>query len=155
MSADDLSILLHETARNLRSYLAGIATLETLAGRHSSILHRYFRQRSPQSASGWLWIRTRLKLPKKEEFEEHNLNKIHASPLANGIALEMSNFLNQIDFKSIPVCSNLQYRNSRDSKYSDRKPLISQRYLAARFGIGVFCYSGHIITRDYGYSIIL
>lgn len=62
-------------------------------------------------------------------------------------------FLNQIGYKSVPVCSNFQYRNDGDTKYSDRLPLISHRYLAVRSGIGWFGYSGHIITPEYGSAI--
>ena len=145
-----------EMSKNLGADLAGIATVETLAGGPpsadlTSILP------NARSAVCFAIALDQQKIErylKKENHEEHNLNKIRSTTLANGIALEMSNFLNQIGYPSVPVCSNFQYRNSEDSPYSDRKPLISHRYLAARSGIGWFGTSGHIITAEYGSAVI-
>lgn len=157
MATTDLSVLLPEMARNLGADLAGIATIETLAGGPPSADLKYVLP-SARSAVCFAIALDQEKIErylKKENHEAHNLNKIRATTLANGIALEMANFLNQLGYASVPVCSNFQYRNGGDTKYSDRKPLISHRYLAVRSGIGWFGWSGHVITRDYGSAIIL
>ncbi len=156
MASTNMSELLLEMAKSLGADLAGIATVETLAGGPPSADLTYVLP-TAKSAICFALALDQTKIErylKKENHEEHNLNKIRATTLANGIALEMSNFLNQLGFKSVPICSNFQYRHSEDTRYSDRKPLISHRYLAARSGIGWFGYSGHIITKEYGSAVI-
>jgi epoxyqueuosine reductase QueG len=157
MTSTNMSELLLEMAKDLGADLSGIATRETLTGGPPSADLTYVLP-TARSALCFAIALDQNKLErylKKENHEEHNLNKIRATTLANGIALEMSNFLNQIGFKSVPVCANFQYRNEGDTKYANMKPPISHRYLAARSGIGWFGYSGHIITKDYGSAIIL
>lgn len=156
MASNDLNVVLPEMAKNLGADLVGIVTLETLAGGPPSadLTHVLPTAKSAICFAISLDPEKIERYLRKENHEAHNLNKIRATTLANGIALEMSNFLNQIGFKSVPVCSNFQYRNDGDTKYSDRKPLISHRYLAVRSGIGWFGWSGHVITRDYGSAII-
>jgi epoxyqueuosine reductase QueG len=156
MASTDLSILLPEMAKNLGANLTGIATPDTLAGGPPSADLTCVLP-TAKSAICFALALDQDKIErylKKENHEEHNLNKIRATTLANGIALEMSNFLCQLGYKSVPICSNFQYRNDGDTKYSDRKPLISHRYLAVRSGIGWFGWSGHVITRDYGSAVI-
>lgn len=156
MSSVDMSELLLKMARDLGADLAGIATIETLACGPPSADLTYVLP-TAKSAICFALALDQDEIErylKKENHEAHNLDKIRKTTLANGIALEMSNFLNQLGFKSVPICSNFQYRNSEEVKYSDRKPLISHRYLAVRSGIGWFGYSGHIITREYGSAII-
>ena len=79
--------------------------------------------------------------------------KVRATTLANGIALEISGLLNQIGFKSEPVHSNFVYRKDSPSEY--RVPPLSHKLLAIKGGIGHMGYSGMIITEKYGSSIAL
>ena len=153
----DLNKLMLEMPRSLGADLSGIATCETLAGGPPSadLTQVFPTARSAICFALALDEAALEKYLKKENHEEFNLKKIRATTLANGIALEMANFLTQIGYKSVPICANFQYRNGSGVTYADRIPLISHRYLAVRSGIGHFGSSGHVITRDYGAAIVL
>jgi len=153
----DLNKLMLEMPKRLGADLSGIATCKTLAGGPPSA---DLTQVLPtaQSAICFAIALDEAALERylaKKDHETFNKNKIRATTLANGIALEMANFLTQIGYASVPVCANFQYRNGNGVTYADRIPLISHRYLAVRSGIGHFGYSGHVITRDYGSAIVL
>ena len=89
----------------------------------------------------------------KENHKELEKQKVRATTLANGIALEISGLLNQIGYKTDPVHSNFVYRDDSPSEY--RVPPLSHKFLAVRGGIGHMGYSGLIITKEYGSSIAL
>jgi epoxyqueuosine reductase QueG len=79
--------------------------------------------------------------------------KVRATTLANGIALEISGLINQIGYDAEPVHSNFVYRKESPPEY--RVPPLSHKFLAVRGGIGHMGYSGLIITKEYGSSIAL
>ncbi len=89
----------------------------------------------------------------KENHKDLEKQKVRATTLANGIALEISGLLNQIGYKAEAVHSNFVYRKESPPEY--RVPLLSHKFLAVRGGIGHMGYSGLIITKKYGSSIAL
>lgn len=157
MDSAELSKLMREMAINLGACLAGIATVETLAGGPPSADITYALPNA-RSAVCFAVPLDQAKIEpylKKEAHEPHNLDKIRAVTLVNGIALEISNFLNQLGYSSLPLLANFQYRNSDGLTYKDRVPPVSHRYLAVSSGIGSFGLSGHVITKEYGAAIVL
>ena len=84
-----------------------------------------------------------------------NENKIHTTTFAGGISLEIAGFLDQLDYKAIPIAPNFVYRKDTPNGIRDRKPIISQKYLAAVSGIGFFGYSGNILTKKHGAAIVI
>lgn len=89
----------------------------------------------------------------KENHKELEKQKVRATTLANGIALEISGLINQIGYRAEPVHSNFVYRKESPPEY--RVPPLSHKFLAVRGGIGHMGYSGLIITKEYGSSIAL
>ena len=89
----------------------------------------------------------------KENHKDLEKQKVRATTLANGVALEISGLLNQIGYDAEPVHSNFVYRKESPAEY--RVPPLSHKFLAVRGGIGHMGYSGLIITEEYGSSIAL
>ena len=92
---------------------------------------------------------------RKVDYESLEMNKVLTTILADGIALEIANFLQQSGFKATPQAANFVYRKGTENWLLDMHPPISHRYLAARSGIGHLGYSGNIITKEYGSAIVL
>lgn len=90
---------------------------------------------------------------KKEDQKRLEKQKVRATTLANGIALEISGLLNQIGFKTEPVHSNFVYRKESPSEY--RVPPLSHKLLAFKGGVGHIGHSGLIITKEHGPNIAL
>jgi epoxyqueuosine reductase len=154
---EELSQLMKDMARNLGACLVGIATIETLAGGPPSADLTYVLP-GARSAICFALPLDQEKIErylKKEDHDSHNLDKIRQTTLASGIALEMSTFLCQLGYPSVPVPANFQYRNDSQVSYADRKPPVSHRYLAVRSGLGHFGISGNLITNEHGPDIAL
>lgn len=153
----ELSSLMIEMAKSLGACAAGIATTETLAGGPPSADIAYALPGARAAVCYALPLDPEKIEPylKKEAHEPHNRDKIRAVTMANGIAGEMSNFLVQLGYRSVPLLANFQYRNDGGLTYKDRVPPVSHRYLAVRSGIGHFGLSGHVITKEYGAAIVL
>jgi Uncharacterized Fe-S protein len=157
MNSAELSEILLEMAKSLGAGLAGIVTTETLSGGPPSTDLSYVLP-GARSAICYALPLDQEKIEqylRKENHDAHNLDKIRATTLASGIALEMSTFLNQLGYPSVPLTANFQYRNDSQVKYADRKPPVSFRYLAVRSGIGHFGMSGNVITNAFGAAIAL
>lgn len=89
----------------------------------------------------------------KENHKKLEKQKVRATTLANGIALEISGLLGQIGYRAEPVHANFVYRKDSPSEY--RVPPLSHKFLAVRSGIGHMGYSGLILTKEYGSSVAL
>ncbi len=92
---------------------------------------------------------------KKEDMAGMNINLRRINTMASGIALELAEYLNMKEYKSVPIVSNAVYRKDVPGGPYTELPPISHRYLAARSGIGHFGLSGNIIMDKYGAAIIL
>jgi epoxyqueuosine reductase len=157
MDKTELSQIVVDMAKNLGACLVGIATTDTLAGGPPSTDLAYVLQ-DARSAICFAVPLDQDKIEsylKKEDHDSHNLDKIRATTLAGGIALEMATFLSQLGHLSVAMPANFHYRNDDEVSYADRKPPISHRYLAVRSGIGHFGLSGNVITKGYGAAIAL
>lgn len=157
MDPDVLSRILRDMAVNLGACLTGIATTETLDGGPQSADLTYVLPNARSAICFALPLDPDKieRYLKKEDHDSHNLDKIRATTLASGIALEMATFLSQLGYRSVPMPANFQYRNDDKVTYADRKPPVSHRYLAVRSGIGHFGLSGNVITKGYGAAIAL
>ncbi|MDY6843526.1 MAG: hypothetical protein SVW57_05480 [Thermodesulfobacteriota bacterium] len=91
----------------------------------------------------------------KKDFYSHEQNNIHTSVLSSGISLQLAKFLEQKGHPSVPIASNLVYRQNTPNGFLDMIPDVSLRYLAARSGVGHFGLSGNVITKNEGVAIIL
>ena len=154
---DELTEALKEMALTLGAFKAGIATTETLAGGPPSADLTYVLPEAKSAICFALAFDQSLIDPyfKKEDHKSLETNKVRTTTLANGIALEMAGFLQQLGYKAVPQGANFVYRTDSENGPMDMKPPISHRYLAVRSGIGYFGYSGHIITKEYGSAIAL
>ena len=91
----------------------------------------------------------------KENYEDHLRNNIQTNVLASGISLELSNYLNQKGFPSVPLNANTAYRADTQNGRRDELPPVSHRYVAVRSGVGFFGLSGNVLTKRDGAAIIL
>lgn len=92
---------------------------------------------------------------KKEGIKSLEINTVRTTILADGITLEIANFLQQSGYKAVPQAANFVYRRDTEDWLLNMHPPISHRYLAVSSGIGHFGYSGNIITKEYGSAIVL
>lgn len=137
---------------------AGIVTVHDLEGGPPSADLRYVLPSAQSAVVFALPLDQSLIMPffRKEDRLSHERNNIATNTMASGIALELSNYLNQKGYPSIPVASNQVYREESLPKgFMDLMPNISLRYLAVRSGIGWFGLSGNVIRRNEGAAIIL
>ncbi len=86
----------------------------------------------------------------KKDHQAHNMDNSQKSLLANGIALEIANYLKQNGYPSVAQAANEEYRSDTKNGPFDELPPISHRYLAVRSGIGHFGLSGNVITKKDG-----
>jgi epoxyqueuosine reductase len=135
----------------------GIATTETLEGGPPSTDLSYVLPEARSAVCFALPLDQGLVEPflKKEDFRSHNIDQIRTNVMASGMAFEISNFLNQKGFPSVPQAANTVYRKDTPNGPLDELPPISHRYLAVRSGIGHFGLSGNVIRKDEGADIIL
>ncbi|HMK46526.1 MAG TPA: hypothetical protein VK436_07855 [Methanocella sp.] len=157
MDMTELSDIVQDMAKNLGACATGIATVETMAGGPPSADISYMLPGARAAVCFALPLDQATIEPylQKKCHDQHNLDKIRQTTLAAGISLEMSTFLTQLDYRSMPVPANFQYRNDQETSMAERKPPISHRYLAVRSGIGHFGLSGNVIMAKYGAAIAL
>ncbi len=146
-----------ELVECLGGVAVGIATSKTLEGGPPSSDLRYVLPEARSAIVFALPLEQGFIEPflKKEDHHSHALNNVRTNTLASGIAFEVSNFLTQIGYPSVPQAANFVYRADAQSSPKDERPPIAHRYLAVRSGIGHFGYSGNVITKEYGAAIIL
>ena len=153
----ELTETLKEMALTLGAFKVGIATTETLLGGPPSADLTYVLPEAKSAVCFALAFDQDLIEPyfRKIVHESLETNKVRTTTLANGIALEMVDFLKQSGYKAVPQSANFVYRKDTENWLLDMHPPISHRYLAVRSGIGHFGYSGNIITKEYGSAIVL
>jgi epoxyqueuosine reductase QueG len=154
---DDLSQTVIELVNSLGACAAGIATVETLAGGPPSADLTY-KMPDAKSAVSFAFPLDQDLIPPflaKESRLPHERDNLRANTLATGVALQLSDFLNQKGFPSAPVSANVVYRPEAPRGAYDLIPDISLRYLAVRSGVGQFGLSGNVITQNEGAGIIL
>ncbi len=91
----------------------------------------------------------------KQSNADHLQNNIQANVIASGISLELSNYLIQKGYPSVPLTANTAYRTDSKNGIYDEIPPISHRYLAVRSGVGFFGLSGNVLTSNDGAATIL
>jgi epoxyqueuosine reductase QueG len=153
----EMTEALKEMALSLGAFKVGIATTETLSGGPPSTDLTYVLPEAKSVVCFALALDQNLIYPyfRKVDHESLETNKVMTTTIADGIALEMANFLQQAGYKAVPQSANFVYRRDTENWLLDLHPLISHRYLAVRSGIGHFGYSGNIITKEYGSAIVL
>jgi epoxyqueuosine reductase len=152
----ELTEIVKDIPRCLGVCAVGIATKETLAGGPPSTDLTYVLPEA-QSAICFAFPMDQSCIEpflKKEDFRSLNLDNIRVNTLASGAAFEISNFLNQLGYPSVPQAANLFYRTDTPNGPLDELPPIAHRYLAVRSGIGHFGLSGNVIRKEEGAAII-
>ncbi|MBN2809190.1 MAG: epoxyqueuosine reductase [Deltaproteobacteria bacterium] len=144
-------------AMTLGACKVGISTTKTLAGGPPSVDLSYVLPEAKSAISFALPFDQDLIGPyfKKEDHKSLETNKVRTTTLANGIALEIAEFLQQQGCKALPLGANFVYRMDSENGLQDMLPPISHRYLALASGIGHMGYSGNIIIDKYGSAIVL
>lgn len=134
----------------------GIATSETLAGGPHSTDLTYVLPGARSAVVFAVPLDQALIEPflSKKDRLSHEQDNFRTNYLSSGVALGLSDFLRQRGCKAVPVSSNNVYRPEA-LKTGTMIPDISLRYLAVRAGIAHFGFSGNVITREYGASVIL
>ncbi|MBN2707133.1 MAG: epoxyqueuosine reductase [Deltaproteobacteria bacterium] len=156
-TTEQLTADLEKMALTLGAFKVGFVTGETLAGGPPSTDLGYVLPEARSAVCFALAFDQDLIEPyfRKKDHKALETNKVRTTTLANGIALEIAEFLQQEGFRALPLGANFVYRQDSDNWLMEMHPPISHRYLAARSGIGHFGYSGNIITREYGSAIVL
>jgi len=154
---NELSRTIREMAECLGAVATGIATTKTLEGGPPSADLTYVLPDARAALCFALAVDQDLIEPylKKEDHGSLELNYIRTGTLASGISLEVSRFLEQKGYTSVPLAANLVYR--KDTKHGpyDEKPPIAHTYLAVRSGVGHFGLSGNVLRVNEGAAIIL
>lgn len=152
-----ISSQLLRMAKSLGAVSAGITTLDTLRGGPPSTDLSYPLPGARSAITFALPLNQAYIDPylMKKDYRSHAMDNIRTNLTASGMALDLSNFLNQIGFPSVPAAANLEYRKDDKKGYSGELPPISHRYLAVRSGVGYFGFSGNVITRSEGAAVIL
>ncbi|MCX5859347.1 MAG: epoxyqueuosine reductase [Proteobacteria bacterium] len=153
----NLNELIREALENLGAIAVGFSTTETLAGGPPSADLAYVMPTARSAISFALPLDQDkiLSFLKREDRLAHDRDNVRTNILVSGIAFEVSNFLNRIGHKSIPLAVNAEYRTDTERGAYDELPPISHRYLAVRSGVGHFGLSGNVIRKKEGAGIIL
>ena len=153
----ELTEALKQMALTRGASKVGIATTKTLLGGPPSADLTYVLPEAKSAVCFALAFDQNLIDPyfRKVDRESLETNKVRTTILADGIALEIANFLQQSGYKAVPQPANFVYRKDTKNWLLDMHPPISHKYLAVRSGIGHFGYSGTIITKEYGSAIVL
>ena len=152
-----LSRLVMDYAKCQGACAVGIATTDTLSGGPpstdlSSVLP------GAKSAIGFAFaLNQELIAPflMKKDRRSHEKDNIDTNGLAGGLSLQLSKWLDQKGYPSVPQAPNDVYRQDSPGGALDMIPEISHRYLAVRSGLGYFGLSGNVITRENGAAVIL
>jgi epoxyqueuosine reductase QueG len=146
-----------DLARCYGASVVGIVTTEMLAGGPPSTDLTYVLPNAKSAVSFAVALDQKFIDPwfNKESHEAHFRNNIQANVVSSGISLELSNYLNQKGYPSVPLTSNTAYRTESKNGRYDEIPPISHRYLAVRSGVGFFGLSGNVLTPKDGAAVIL
>ncbi|MCP4760207.1 MAG: epoxyqueuosine reductase [archaeon] len=134
----------------------GFVTLETMAGGPPSADLTYVLPEA-QSAIGFCLPYDKEKIRAylaKEDEESHAKDNNDLNIRLGEISLELSNWLNDLGFKSKPTHANNSFRKDVERWKIAQHPPISHRYVAVRSGIGTFGLSGNVLVEGYGANVL-
>lgn len=136
---------------------AGIATVETLAGGPPSADLTYVLPEAKSAVSFAVPLDQSLIPPylSKKDRRSHERDNFRTNLVAGGISLQLSKFLQQKGYATVPLAPNEVYRQDTPRGAIDMFPDISLRYLAVRSGVGSFGLSGNVLTKSEGAAVIL
>ncbi|MCW9034296.1 MAG: hypothetical protein OQJ97_08750 [Rhodospirillales bacterium] len=159
---EELSKAVLEFAKIEGAALAGICTTEELVGGPPSTDLTYVLKGAKSAVSFAIAFGSETIPPYLMKQDREGLEKetIRANVTASGIAMHLSNYLNNKGYESVPVAANLVYRppEGGDAEYDPLEPVhpdISHRYLAVQAGLGFIGMSGNLITPEHGATVIL
>ncbi len=135
----------------------GICTKETLAGGPPSTDLEYVLPEA-KSAVSFAVPMDQGKIERflaKENQADHQEDSIHVNTFVTGLAVSLAQYWNQQGIVSLGVSGNGVYRHDTPGGMYAFNPDISHRYLAVRSGVGWFGFSGNVLTKQYGASVIL
>jgi epoxyqueuosine reductase QueG len=135
----------------------GIVTNETLAGGPPSTDLEYVLP-GAKSAVSFAVPMDQEKIERylaKEDHASHQADNFHLDFFVTGLAVGLAAYWEQQGIPSYGCVANGVYRKDTPNGMLDFMPDISHRYLAARSGVGWFGYSGNVITRSHGASVVL
>ena len=153
----ELSKTVLDLVKDLGVCAAGIATVETLAGGPPSADITYVLP-GAKSAISFAVPLDQGCIPAylaKENRIDAERDNLRANVLSSGIAVWLSDYLDQSGYPSVPVSANGVLRTDTPRGLIDGLPPVSHRYLAVRSGVGHFGWSGNVITQSEGACIIL
>jgi epoxyqueuosine reductase len=155
--ARELTKLVKDITRGNGAIAVGIATTETLKGGPPSTDLSYVLPKAKSAIVFALPLDQDVieRYLKKEDMAAANIDNRRVNIMADGIALQLSEFLKMKGHNSVPVTTNRVYRTDTPKGPYDTQPPISHRYLAARSGVGHFGLSGNVIMNKYGAATIL
>jgi len=153
----ELSRLVMDYARCQGACAVGIATTETLSGGPPSADLTYVLPEAKAAISFAFPLNQELIAPflMKKDRRLHEKDNIDTNALAGGLSLQLSKWLDQKGYPSVPQAPNDVYRQDTPGGALDMVPEISHRYLAVRSGVGHFGLSGNVITKEHGAAVIL
>ena len=70
-------------------------------------------------------------------------------------ARKASDFLEERGHKSAPVFNNFKYREEDPDWRAKMPPILALRWIAARSGVGSIGWSGNILVKEYGATVLL
>jgi epoxyqueuosine reductase QueG len=146
-----------DLARCYGAGAVGIVTTDMLAGGPPSTDLTYVLPNAKSAVSFAVPLEQKFIEPwfNKQSQTDHFRDNIRTNVIASGISLEVSNYLNQKGYPSLPLTANTAYRADSKNGHYDEIPPLSHRYLAVRSGVGFFGLSGNVLTREDGAAIIL
>ena len=153
----ELTRLVKDFARCQGACAVGIATTETLSGGPPSVDLAHVLPRAKAAISFAFPLNQELIAPflMKKDRRSHEKDNIDTNSLAGGLSLQLSKWLDQKGYPSVPQAPNDVYRQDSPGGALDMVPEVSHRYLAVRSGIGHFGLSGNVITKEHGAAVIL
>jgi len=153
---ENLNDIIKSFVKTLGAVDVGFATTETLKGGPPSADITYVLPKAKSAVCFAVPLNQDHIIPflSKKDRMSHDQDNVRANTIASGIALDLSNYLEQKGFKSLPQSANVVYRTDTKNGPLDEVPPISHRYLAVRSGLGHFGFSGNVIRKDTGAAVI-
>jgi len=153
----ELTRLVMDYARCQGACAVGIATTETLSGGPPSVDLAHVLPGAKAAISFAFPLNQELIAPflMKKDRGSHEKDNIDTNGLTGGLSLQLSKWLDQKGYPSVPQAPNDVYRKDSPGGVLDMVPEISHRYLAVRSGLGHFGLSGNVITKEHGAAVIL
>jgi epoxyqueuosine reductase QueG len=135
----------------------GIATQETLAGGPPSTDLAYGLP-GAKSAVSFAVPFDPEKIERylsKEDHAGHQEDNFRTNFFVTGLAVGLASYLDQRGYPSYGAHANAVYRKDTLHGMFDFMPDLSHRYLAVRSGVGWLGFSGNVITKTHGASVVL